>query len=269
MRSRCSRSTTSSTTKSSRPSTNAYAITWSAPTSSVERVTYWAEPKLDGAAISLRYEKGELVFGATRGDGTTGEDVTHNVRTIRSIPLRLRGSKLPAVFEVRGEVFMPRAGFLEFNKRARRTRREDVRQSAQCRCRQPAAARSATRGVAAARRVLLCAWAKSARALLPCHQEQRAIVELLRELGLRTCPEADLVEGVAGCLEYYSRIGSSDRRCRTTSTASSTRSTSSTGNASSASSRARRGGPSPTSSRRKRSSRSCVTSSFRWDAQAP
>src|SRR5688572_5330563 len=85
---------------------------------SIERVTYWAEPKLDGAAISLRYEHGELVFGATRGDGTTGEDVTHNIRTIRSIPLHLRGPKLPAVLEVRGEVFMPRAGFVEFNKRA-------------------------------------------------------------------------------------------------------------------------------------------------------
>src|SRR5262245_9236259 len=69
----------------------------------VDKVTYWAEPKLDGAAISLRYEAGALVFAATRGDGTTGEDVTHNVRTIRSIPLRLRGSNPPPVFEVRGE----------------------------------------------------------------------------------------------------------------------------------------------------------------------
>jgi DNA ligase (NAD+) len=85
---------------------------------SIERVTYWAEPKLDGAAISLRYEDGELVFAATRGDGTTGEDVTHNVRTIRSIPLRLRAAKPPAVLEVRGEIFMPRAGFAELNKRA-------------------------------------------------------------------------------------------------------------------------------------------------------
>src|SRR6188474_1223830 len=78
---------------------------------SIERVTYWAEPKLDGAAVSLRYEQGEFQFAATRGDGTTGEDVTHSIRTIKSIPLRLRGAKAPAVFEVRGEVFMPRAGF--------------------------------------------------------------------------------------------------------------------------------------------------------------
>jgi DNA ligase (NAD+) len=84
----------------------------------VEHVPYWAEPKLDGVAISLRYENGELVFGATRGDGATGEDVTHNVRTIRSVPLRLRGSHVPRVFEVRGEIFMPKAGFEELNRRA-------------------------------------------------------------------------------------------------------------------------------------------------------
>src|SRR4249919_2923120 len=70
-----------------------------------------AEPKLDGLAISLRFENGLFVRGATRGDGATGEDVTQNLRTVKAIPLRLRGDKLPAVLEVRGEVFMPRAAF--------------------------------------------------------------------------------------------------------------------------------------------------------------
>ncbi|MDH3621681.1 MAG: NAD-dependent DNA ligase LigA, partial [Gammaproteobacteria bacterium] len=80
---------------------------------------YAAEPKLDGAAISLLYENGVLVRAATRGDGTTGEDVTHNARTIESIPLRLLGRGFPATLEVRGEVFMPRAGFEAYNRKAR------------------------------------------------------------------------------------------------------------------------------------------------------
>ena len=78
---------------------------------------YSAETKLDGTAISLLYERGLLVRGATRGDGQTGEDVTHNVRTIESIPLRLIGKDHPALLEVRGEVYMPKAGFAALNKR--------------------------------------------------------------------------------------------------------------------------------------------------------
>src|SRR5579863_8076339 len=71
-----------------------------------DAIDYVAEPKLDGLAISLVYEKGVLVRGATRGDGSTGEDVTANVRTVRAIPLKLMGAGWPALLEVRGEVFM-------------------------------------------------------------------------------------------------------------------------------------------------------------------
>ena len=84
-------------------------------------IEYAAEPKLDGAAISLMYVNGVLEVAATRGDGTTGEDVTHNARTIESIPLRIRGDDYPDVLEVRGEVFMPRAGFEAYNAAARET----------------------------------------------------------------------------------------------------------------------------------------------------
>ena len=82
-------------------------------------VQYEAELKFDGLAVSLRYEQGVLVQGATRGDGETGEDVTQNIRTLRQIPLRLQGDAVPAVLEVRGEVFMRRDDFEALNERQR------------------------------------------------------------------------------------------------------------------------------------------------------
>jgi DNA ligase (NAD+) len=87
---------------------------------SAELLTFCCELKLDGLAVSLLYEDGELVRAATRGDGTTGENITANVRTIRAIPLRLQGDNIPRRVEVRGEVFMPQAKFEQFNKEARR-----------------------------------------------------------------------------------------------------------------------------------------------------
>src|SRR5471032_2515420 len=86
-----------------------------------EPLTFCCELKLDGLAVSLLYENGELVQAATRGDGTTGENITANVRTIRAIPLRLHGGNIPARLEVRGEVFMPQPGFEALNEEARRT----------------------------------------------------------------------------------------------------------------------------------------------------
>src|SRR6185295_3662337 len=82
-----------------------------------EPLAFVAEPKIDGLSLSLRYENGELILGATRGDGAEGENVTANVRTISEIPKRLPGKKPPAVFEVRGEVYMRHADFAAMNKR--------------------------------------------------------------------------------------------------------------------------------------------------------
>ena len=81
-------------------------------------VEYSCEPKLDGLAVSLLYERGQLVRGATRGDGSTGEDITSNVRTIRNVPLKLHGEGWPEILEVRGEVFMSKAGFEALNAKA-------------------------------------------------------------------------------------------------------------------------------------------------------
>ena len=167
-------------------------------------IDYSATPKLDGLAISVLYRNGEYFRAATRGDGVTGEDVTANVATIRSVPRRLRG-KPPAVLEVRGEVFLPYAGFEKMNRDAAGARRQDLRQSAQRGFGQPAPARSAHHRPAPAGPLssTSSAWSKAAR----YPERHSELAPWLNALGLRTCPEAKKVAGVEGCLEYYRDIG--------------------------------------------------------------
>src|SRR5207253_6596228 len=82
-----------------------------------EPLAFSAEPKIDGLSISLRYEDGKLVNAATRGDGAVGEDVTANIKTLRDVPQQLKGKNIPAITEVRGEVYMTKQAFLALNKR--------------------------------------------------------------------------------------------------------------------------------------------------------
>lgn len=169
-----------------------------------QAIEYVAEPKLDGTAVSIRFENGHLVSGATRGDGMTGEDVTHNIRTIPAVPLRLRGSNPPRVLEARGEVFMPIAGFLEYNKRALAKNEKpfvNPRNAAAGSLRQLDPSVTATRPLD----IFFYDFGDTEAWDVP--DRQSGILEKLRAFGLKTCPEAKVVEGIQGCLAYYSSIG--------------------------------------------------------------
>jgi DNA ligase (NAD+) len=167
-------------------------------------IQYTAEPKLDGMAISLRYEKGRLVQAATRGDGRVGEDVTHNVRTIGAVTLQLRGSGVPDVVEVRGEVYMPRAGFEALNARARERGEKTF-----------ANPRNATAGslrqldprIAAERPLSLFVYGVGIHEGQPLPATHSETLETFKEWGLRVCDEIRVVTGAAGCLDYFDYIG--------------------------------------------------------------
>jgi DNA ligase (NAD+) len=164
---------------------------------------YFAEPKLDGLAVAVTYRAGQFTQAATRGDGVTGEDVTANVRTIRAVPQALRAGA-PALLEVRGEVFMPRAGFERMNERAA-ARGEKVfvnpRNAA------AGSLRQLDPRVSAARPLSMFFYAVGAVQGAPVPAGQKELLEWLRTLGLPVCPEVRAVRGVAGCLAYYRDIG--------------------------------------------------------------
>jgi DNA ligase (NAD+) len=162
-----------------------------------------AEPKLDGLAISLRYEHGVLVQAATRGNGTTGEDVTANARTIRAIPMRLRG-KAPSVLEVRGEVYMPREGFLAFNQRALERGEKTL---ANPRNGAAGSLRQLDPAVTAQRPLAFYAYGIGVEDGFIVPATHTRLLELLQELGLPVCPESDRVVGFDGLIAYYRRIG--------------------------------------------------------------
>ena len=168
-----------------------------------EPVEYAVEPKLDGAALSLIYERGILVRAATRGDGKTGEDVTHNARTIASIPLRLRGGDYPEILEVRGEVYMPRAGFEAFNEKARAAGEKTF---ANPRNAAAGSLRQLDPRMTASRPLDMFAYGVGAREGGPELLTHRQTLLRLRDWGLRICPEADLAIGADGCLAYHQAI---------------------------------------------------------------
>jgi DNA ligase (NAD+) len=168
-----------------------------------ETVDYVAEPKLDGLAISLLYLDGQLVRAATRGDGQTGENITVNARTIRSVPLTLRGSQVPSRLEVRGEVVMPHAGFAALN-----ARQEAAEQKVFANPRNAAAGslRQLDSRITASRPLEFYAYSMAQLEGVPEPATHADMLEALRSWGLRVNPEVRVCAGVDALLAFYQGI---------------------------------------------------------------
>jgi DNA ligase (NAD+) len=167
-------------------------------------LVYSAEPKLDGLAVSLVYEQGRLAHAATRGDGFVGEDVTHNVRTIRAVPVRLRGAALPPLLEVRGEVYMPRAGFAALNARLAA---EGGKPFVNPRNAAAGSLRQLDPRITAGRPLALFAYGVGARRDGDLPATHGATLARLREWGLPVSPEVACLRGIEACLDYQRRLG--------------------------------------------------------------
>ncbi|MGO4329950.1 NAD-dependent DNA ligase LigA [Cupriavidus sp. 2TAF22] len=174
--------------------------------SAVEAVEYAAELKFDGLAMSLRYEGGRLVQAATRGDGETGEDVTANVRTIKAIPLRLRGdaASLPAVLEVRGEVFMYRRDFDKLN-----ARQAEAEEKTFVNPRNAAAGslRQLDPRITARRPLSFFAYGLGELQGGPRPETHSAMLDWFAALGMPVCAERAVVRGAQGLLDFYRGVG--------------------------------------------------------------
>ncbi|MDG9930248.1 MULTISPECIES: NAD-dependent DNA ligase LigA [unclassified Pseudomonas] len=169
-------------------------------------VEYSCEPKLDGLAVSLLYENGQLVRGATRGDGTTGEDISANVRTIRNVPLKLQGQGWPALLEVRGEVFMSRAGFEKLNASQAE---QGGKTFANPRNAAAGSLRQLDSRITASRPLEFCCYGVGqVDGTLPATQFD--MLHQLKAWGLPISRELKLAKGADECLAYYRDIG--DRR---------------------------------------------------------
>ncbi|MBI4190548.1 MAG: NAD-dependent DNA ligase LigA [Betaproteobacteria bacterium] len=168
-----------------------------------EALEYAAEPKLDGLAISLTYEKGLLASGATRGDGYTGEDVTANLRTVRAIPLKLRGTRQPELFEVRGEVLMLKTDFEQLN---RRQREQEEKEFANPRNAAAGSLRQLDPHITATRRLAFFAYGIGGTDYGRLRKHSQ-VLDMLAERGFAVTAERKVVRGVEGMLDYYRALG--------------------------------------------------------------
>ena len=167
-------------------------------------ISYAAEPKLDGAAVSLLYRRGLLIQGATRGDGNRGEDITHNVRTIKAIPLRLRGDGHPEIIEIRGEIYMSRKGFEALN---RRVEKEGGKPFVNPRNAAAGSLRQLDPRLTAERPLAFFAYGVGGVEGGTLPATQSGVLSQLREWGIPVSSHARVVDGVAGCHAYFGELG--------------------------------------------------------------
>lgn len=170
-----------------------------------EDVEYSCEPKYDGIAISLIYRDGVLERGATRGDGSVGEDITLNVRTIKSVPLRLLGEGHPELLEVRGEIYMPKAGFDKLNRQAAE---QGTKGFVNPRNAAAGSLRQLDPRLTASRPLMLCAYGvgEVQGGALPVRHTDT--LRLLASWGFSITKDLREAQGVAGCLEFYQLLQS-------------------------------------------------------------
>jgi DNA ligase (NAD+) len=165
-----------------------------------QQLTFTCEPKLDGLAVNLTYENGLLTHAATRGDGAVGENITANIKTIASVPLKLRTQNPPQLIEVRGEVYMPKAGFEAYNKKAREL---DEKTFVNPRNAAAGSLRQLNPAITANRPLAIYCYAIGSCEHYQLPNTHSAQLELLKEFGFRVSAETQKKSGIEGCLEYY------------------------------------------------------------------
>lgn len=169
-------------------------------------IQFSCEPKLDGLAASILYENGILTRGATRGDGQVGEDITKNVKTIANVPIKLRGKNIPNKVEVRGEVFMPKAGFEKLNEKQKKAGNKlfvNPRNAA------AGSLRQLDSRITAKRPLLFYAYSMGViegdgLTELPLHTERLATLE---KWGIPLCKESTVATGAKACIAYFTKMG--------------------------------------------------------------
>jgi DNA ligase (NAD+) len=167
-----------------------------------EKITFSAEPKIDGLSMSLRYEDGELITAATRGDGAEGEDVTANIKTLKQVPQRLKGKHVPKICEVRGEVYMTKADFLKLNERQKAA---DEPIFANPRNSAAGSLRQKDPSVTASRPLGFFAYAWGEMSEMPA-KAQSGMIEWFEGLGFKTNPLTKICHSVEELLAFHHKI---------------------------------------------------------------